>query len=229
MANVDIARHFLCHVSLSPDGSRVAFLDRFFTPDGGLFTRMFVTDRDARELTLIAQEGVSHFDWIDNDTIVVWTRFTMGLANARSSGKLNSPFIKPLLVIARRFRGKWKKRLMAEAYYRIPVENPKSKSRYGWPALNWDGHPMVGRSNGWMVTDFYPDRENRLPVIVYNPERNVRTDVHWFTHHPRSSDTDVKCDLHPRWNRAESLVAVDTCEAGYRQVRVLDVSDIVRA
>jgi hypothetical protein len=48
-----------------------------------------------------------------------------------------------------------------------------------------------------------------------------------FSHHPRDSDTDVKCDLHPRWNRSERLVAVDTCEAGYRQVRVLDVSDIL--
>jgi len=54
-----------------------------------------------------------------------------------------------------------------------------------------------------------------------------RIDAHVFEHNPRSHDTDVKCDLHPRWNRSERLIAVDTCEAGLRQVRVLDVSDIV--
>ncbi|MGA7857613.1 MAG: hypothetical protein WCA11_06795, partial [Terracidiphilus sp.] len=73
----------------------------------------------------------------------------------------------------------------------------------------------------------YPDQNGNLPVILYNPIRNLRTDAHVFAHKPRTSDSDVKCDLHPRWSRSERMVAVDTCEAGLRQVRILDVSDIV--
>lgn len=229
VAKVEASRHFLCHVSFSPDGSRVAFLDRFFTADGGLFTRMIVTDREAKELTLVAQEGVSHFDWVDNDAILVWTRFAGGLASLRSSGILNRPFIKPLLTIARRFKGRWKKRLLAESYYKISVKDPKSRSPFGSPTLGLDGHPMVARSHGWIVTDFYPDKNSRMPVILYNAERSLRVDAQTFIHHSRSEDTDAKCDLHPRWSRSESRVAVDTCEEGYRQVRVLDVQDIVSA
>ena len=224
----DPSSHFLCHASFSPDGSRVVFLHRFFSSDGGLFTRMIATDREAKDLVLLAQEKVSHFDWIDNDTILVWARFSGGgLARVRSRGLLSSPMIKPLLSMARSFTGRWKKKLLAEAYYKIPVTDPKSRVRFGWPSLDADGHPMIARSHGWIVTDFYPDKNGHLPVILYNSNRNLRIDAHVFAHNPRTNDSDVKCDLHPRWNRSERRVAVDTCEAGFRQVRILDVSDVV--
>lgn len=226
--NADPASHFLAHASFSPDGSRVVFLHRFFSADGALFTRMIVTDRKAKELVLLAQEKVSHFDWIDNDTLLVWARFSGGgLAKARASGLLGSPWIKPMLRIARSMTGRWKRQFLAESYYRIAIREPKSRTRFGWPALDSDGHPMIARSHSWIATDFYPDKANRLPAIVYHPERGDRRDVHVFTHRPRSNDSDVKCDLHPRWSRDERMIAVDTCEAGLRQVRILDVSNIV--
>ena len=225
----DAGSHFLCHASFSPDGSRIIFLHRFFSSDGGLFTRMIATDRKARDLVLLAQEKVSHFDWIDNDTVLVWARFSGGgLARARARGVLGSAWVKPLLRIARKMTGRWKKQFLAESYYRISITDPKSRSRFGWPSLDSDGHPMIARSHPWVATDFYPDKTGSLPVIVYNSECGKRTDAHVFAHRPRSKDSDVKCDLHPRWNRSEQMIAVDTCEAGFRQVRILDVSDIVK-
>ena len=224
----DPSSHFLCHASFSPDGSRVVFLHRFFSSDGGLFTRMIATDRAAKKLVLLAQEKVSHFDWIDNDTVLVWARFTGGgLAKVRSRGLLGATWLKPLLRLARGVTGQWKKKLLAESYYQISIEAPKARVRYGWPFLDSDGHPMIGRLHRWITTDFYPDKSGHLPLILFDRERMNRIDAHVFEHNPRSHDTDVKCDLHPRWNRSERLIAVDTCEAGLRQVRVLDVSDIV--
>ena len=227
--NTDSASHFLCHASFSPGGSRVVFLHRFFSADGGLFTRMIATDREAKKLALLAQEKVSHFDWIDDNTLLVWARFGGGgLARVRASGLLGSAWMKPILGVVRNMTGRWKRQFLAESYYRLPITEPELRTRYGWPKLDSDGHPMIARSHPWTVTDFYPDKTGRLPLILYNAERAERKDVHVFTHRPRTSDSDVKCDLHPRWSRDERLVAVDTCEAGLRQVRVLDVSDIVR-
>ena len=224
----DPASHFLCHASFSPDGTRVVFLHRFFSADGGLFTRMIATDREAKDLVLLAQEKVSHFDWFDRDNVLVWARFSGGgLAAARARGALGSPWLKPLLRLARSMTGRWKKQFLAESYYKISIGDPKSRARFGWPSLDSDGHPMIARSHEWIVTDFYPDKSGKLPVILYNPDQARRIDVHVFSHHPRSSDSDVKCDLHPRWSRGERFIAVDTCEAGFRQVRILNVSDLV--
>jgi hypothetical protein len=226
--SADESSHFLCHASFSPDGSRVIFLHRFFSSDGGLFTRMIATDRQAKNLVLLAQEKVSHFDWIDQENVLVWARFSGGgLAKVRARGLLGASWIKPLLRVARSMTGRWKKQFLSESYYRISVENPEARVRFGWPFLESDGHPMIARSHSWIVTDYYPDKTSRLPVILFNPDPARRIDVHVFAHRPRSNDSDVKCDLHPRWSRDEHLVAVDTCEAGFRQVRILDVSDLV--
>lgn len=227
--NIDPASHFLSHPSFSPDGSRVVFLHRFFSADGALFTRMFVTDREAKTLVMLAQEKVSHFDWFDNDTLLVWARFSAGgLAKARARGMFASPFIKPLLRMAQKMTGRWKRQFLAESYYRIPIKDPQSRSRFGWPALDFDGHPMIARSHAWLVTDFYPNKSDQLPLILFNADRNERRDVQVFAHRPRTTDTDVKCDLHPRWSRDECMIAVDTCESGLRQVKIFDVTDVVR-
>jgi hypothetical protein len=224
----DPASHFLCHPSFSPDGSRIVFLHRFFSADGALFTRMIATDRETRKLVLVAQEKVSHFDWIDNDTVLVWARFSGGgLAKARANGMLGASWIKPFLRAARNMSGRWKKQFLAESYYKISIKDPASRSRFGWPSLDSDGHPMIARSHAWITTDFYPDKTGSLPLILYNPEQGTRSDAQVFAHKPRSNDSDVKCDLHPRWNRSERMIAVDTCEQGLRQVKVVDVSDIL--
>jgi len=229
VASADPGNHFLCHASFSLDGSRIVFLHRFFSADGALFTRMIATDREARHLVLLAQEKVSHFDWIDNNTVLVWARFSSGrLARARAKGVLSAAWMKPFLRVARNLTGRWKTQFLAESYYRIPITDPGSRSRFGWPSLDSDGHPMIARSHPWITTDFYPNKTGRLPLILYNPELATRVDAHVFVHRPRSNDSDVKCDLHPRWNRAETSIAVDTCENGKRQVRVLDVSDILK-
>jgi hypothetical protein len=189
---------------------------------------MLATDIEGKTLTLLAQEKVSHFDWLDNDSLIVWARFTAGgMAKIRANGLLSSPLIRPALTLVRSFTGRWKKRLLSEAYYKISISTPAERTRMGWPKLDSDGHPMVARSSPWIVTDTYPDKAGMLPVILYNRDTGIRIDAAVFKHGTRSQDLDVKCDLHPRWNRSEDRVAVDTCEAGVRQVRILNVRDVV--
>ena len=145
----------------------------------------------------------------------------------RSRGILGSRALALPLRLARRLAGRWKRQLLSEAYYSISVTDPTNRKRVGWPSLYDDGHPMIARRHHWTVTDRYPDKMETVPLILYNETTGAYKDVHMFSYSPRSRDTDVKCDLHPRWDRTETRVAVDTCEAGNRQVRIVDVSDIV--
>jgi hypothetical protein len=221
------ARHFLSHPLFSPDGKHVVFVHRFFLPDGSLFTRFLVTDRQARTITVLAEEKSTHFDWWDNETLLVWARFAGALGKARSRGILQSPIVRPLIKLVRAMSGRWKKRLLAESYFKVPIANPAARSRFGWPDLDSDGHPMFARSHRWLLTDTYPDGSEKLPLILYHLDEHRRVDVAWFEDGVTSAQGDAKCDLHPRWNRDETMIAVDTCEAGLRQVQLVDVRDIV--
>lgn len=222
--------HFLTHATISPDGQRIAFMHRFFSPDGGLFTRLLCCDAAGEGLRVLAEEKVSHFDWLDDRKFLVWARFAGGgMAQLRSSGSLNKAWLRPLLNLARKFTGRWKKRLLAECYWVIDVDNPASRERFGWPQLDSDGHPMFARRHDWLLTDTYPDASETLPLILYNPKLGKRIDVARVVDGVTTADTDAKCDLHPRWDSTETRIAVDHCENGRRGVAVFDVAAIVGA
>ena len=223
------AGHFLTHPSISPDGSKVVFLHRFFAEDEGSFTRLLVCDANGSNLIALAEEKVSHFDWLDNQTLLVWARFAGGgLAKMRSSGALNSPFIRPVVNLARQFTGRWKKRVLSESYFSLKVDGSGQKAKFGWPDLDLDGHPMVARQHDWIVTDTYPDAKGELTLLLWNQTTQQRVDVARIRDGVTSQDSDAKCDLHPRWNRDETKIAVDCCHQGLRRIAVFDVSSIVR-
>ena len=221
--------HFLTHPSISPNGQRIVFLHRFFAEDEGSFTRLISCDPQGRNMAVLAEEKVSHFDWLDDDTLLVWARYTGGgLAAMRASGRLNSPWIRPAVNLARKFSGRWKKRVLAESYFAVDLESG-SREKFGWPSLDADGHPMAARSHEWLVTDTYPGKQGLMSLILWNRSRNLREDIAQISDGVSSSDSDAKCDLHPRWNRAENQIAVDHCAAGIRRISIFDVSGIVGA
>lgn len=225
----ELEGHFLTHPSISPDGRTIVFLHRFFARDGGSYTRLLACDAQGQGLRVLADEKVSHFDWLDNDSLIVWARFAGGgLATLRRRGVLNNPFVRPLLAVVRRLGGRWKKQALAEAYYRIPLSPDQPREKLGWPDLDVDGHPMVARSHGWLVTDTYPDRNGDMTLLVWNRHTGERVDIARIADGTLSTDSDAKCDLHPRWDRAENRIAVDFCREGLRGIAIFDVAAIVR-
>lgn len=222
------AAHFLSHPAFSPTAKRICFLHRFFTPDGALYTRLMVGFPDGGGLKVVAEEKVSHFDWFDDDTILVWTRQAPpGLAAARRSGLLASPLLRPLVNIARKLRPGLKQMLLAEAYFMVAVDAPARKTTVGRGLLEQDGHPMFTADRRFMITDTYPDQERKQTLILYDMSDNRRMDIGRFGVDPGLKDSDVKCDLHPRWDRNERLVCIDSTDHGVRQCQIVDVSRLM--
>ena len=92
--------HFLTHPSVSADGSKIVFLHRFFAQDGGSYTRLMCCNSDGKELVELADEKVSHFDWLDTETLLVWARLGgRNLAQMRVQGVFNHPAVKPIINI----------------------------------------------------------------------------------------------------------------------------------
>lgn len=216
---------FVTHVSFNRSGQRIVFMARFFSKDYALYSLIYSARPDGSDLKLIAQEKISHFDWTGEDEIVLWMRKSASaLAAARKSGLLASPLVKPLINVARKFRGRLKGAVLNESYFLVNTATG-DKAPFMAGVLPQDGHPMISPDGKWMIVDEYPDPSGNTPLMLVEMASRRRIDIADFQHDVGSADSDLKCDLHPRWNRAGTMVGVDASENGRRRFTIVDVSD----
>jgi hypothetical protein len=219
--------HFIAHPSFSPHGSHFAFMHRFITPDGALYSRLFVSDTNGSSRHLLAEEKVSHFDWYDENTILVWTRFSSKqLTSIRRSHLLVNPLVMPIIRQLRQLAPHLKQSLFKEGYYLIDINEPKNRQIVGMGLLEQDGHPMFSADRQWILTDTYPDKDHNQTLILFNRITAQRIDIGRF-HAKAINNSDVKCDLHPRWNRANTRLCIDSTHNGIRQCLIIDPTIIL--
>lgn len=67
------ARHWVYHLLVSTDASRLAFLHCNAGDDGIIFCRMITMDLDGRNAHVLDPHGkTSHYDWRDGSTVLAW-------------------------------------------------------------------------------------------------------------------------------------------------------------
>lgn len=90
-----------------------------------------------------------------------------------------------------------------------------------------DGHCTWSPCGNWILTDTYPDKEKKQTLLLYRPADGKRVDLGRFFQE-RATEEQLRCDLHPSWNRAGTQICIDSRCSGQRQVYLLDVSAIVQ-
>ncbi|MDP6506630.1 MAG: hypothetical protein QF886_23595, partial [Planctomycetota bacterium] len=80
-----------------------------------------------------------------------------------------------------------------------------------------DGHCSYSPDESWILNDTYPDSESMRTLYLYHPGSNQRFDVGRFLSPPEISG-EIRCDLHPRWNRDGTRVCFDSAHEGERQI-----------
>lgn len=87
-----------------------------------------------------------------------------------------------------------------------------------WPQLVVDGHPSYS-PDGFVVTDTYPDRTRVASVYLIRDKADIIARV--FA--PFKYDNEVRCDLHPRWNRRGDKICFDSVFEGNRGMYVVNI------
>lgn len=87
-----------------------------------------------------------------------------------------------------------------------------------WPELINDGHPSYSPDGSKVVTDTYPNA-SRLSTIYLIEDQNVNIIGKVFA--PFKYDNDVRCDLHPRWNRSGNKICFDSVFEGKRGLYII--------
>lgn len=98
----------------------------------------------------------------------------------------------------------------------------------GGAVLDRDGHCSFSPDGRWVLTDTYPDETDHRTLILLEWVTGRRIDIGRFFA-PPVADWQIRCDLHPRWNRDGTRICLDSLHEGPRRMYVLDVSSIVGA
>lgn len=93
--------------------------------------------------------------------------------------------------------------------------------KHMWPGLDTDGHPTYSPDGSMVVTDTYPNRA-RVASIFLIADSKIDPIVKVFA--PFKYDNDVRCDLHPRWNRAGDSVCFDSVFEGKRGLYIVNIT-----
>jgi hypothetical protein len=155
--------HYVTHILPSPDGSKICFLNRYWLPDGGIQTRLIICNNDGSNAEVWDEGFLSHFDWVDNDSIIIWGKPASKAQALRSSSALqNIPFVPVLLQlikpVVRKLLGK---KIIPQGFYKlVSADNKFSNNKFSEKLPVEDGHPSFCPANrNLLLTDTYPNKD----------------------------------------------------------------------
>ena len=176
------AHHYLTHLSLNPTSSRIAFLHRYFMPDGGLMTRLMTIGTDGSELRCLAQGFLSHYDWQDDSHIYIYGRSGSTVDAMRNNPIMSNPIIKCSLRLAKKVIksviGKQRGIVGGMSFLMVEDSMRANISAFAKELIPSDGHPMTHPNmRDWCVCDNYPDLEGCRDLFLFNLMQLKRIDI----------------------------------------------------
>jgi hypothetical protein len=218
----DLGKHYFTHIQIAPEGRRFAFIHRCYLASGGLVNNFVVANTDGSSSKIVLDDKMSHFDWKDEQRIIIWCRKNAAIKRLKESKLL--AVARMLFQLSRKIRiNAVRQGLYNECFREINVDSGQVTA-VGKGVLVEDGHPQVNpkNSNIW-INDTYPDAEFIMTLMLFQQSSGRRVDLLKLPTPKELKDQDWRCDLHPRWHPDGSRVCFDSAHLGRRQICVLDV------
>lgn len=119
----------------------------------------------------------------------------------------------------------WKNNIEILAYSRVKgmdgyflfKDKVGTYTRIGEDFFSSDGHPSFSPDGNCFITDTYPDRFRYCYLYLYNLDETKHTNIGKFRQ-PIQFKEELRCDLHPRWNRKGNVICFDSAHQGQRSL-----------
>ena len=184
--------HYVTHPMPNPSGTRIAVLHQYRVPDGGDISRIVTVNLSGGEMRCLAKGLVSHFTWLDDETIFAWGGDERAICSFRESTLWRLPgawtAAKFAKTIMRKIRSIYaqqetKNGLAAQsrAFMLLKDQDNVPIEKSGLGLLTEDGHPMARPGHlSEVVCDTYPNKDGYRRLFLYNTEHEKRVDIGWF-------------------------------------------------
>jgi hypothetical protein len=89
----------------------------------------------------------------------------------------------------------------------------------------FDGHCSYSPDKNFILYDSYPDADGYRKLLLYDiPKKKGLLLADLFScKNEFLANEDLRCDLHPRWNRDGSTISFDSVHEGHRHVYLMDL------
>jgi Tol biopolymer transport system component len=91
-----------------------------------------------------------------------------------------------------------------------------------------DGHCSYSPDRQHMLYDSYPDADGYRHLYVYSLKNKRGVTLGSYYSLP-DIEGDIRCDLHPRWNRAGTHISFDSIHEGKRHVYAMDLRKVMES
>jgi hypothetical protein len=165
--------------------------------------------------------------WVVDDN-KTWTRLLSCDANG------GDPFIFPTASVVSHLAWRDDEHILAystvrelgEAYHYVLFRDRSAEYELiGTEVFTSDGHPQFSPDRRWILTDTYPDRFRVQYLMLYDTLNRRRYHLAKLRS-PFIFSDDLRCDLHPRWNRAGTTICFDSGHTGERALCTLQVGTL---
>lgn len=222
--------HALTQIAFNPSGTRICFMDKYRLPDGGFMQRLITANPDGSD-PYVLPGHITHYDWRNDTEILGYGKFTPLIMDMRNKGVLKNPLLKPFLGIVRNMRGIVKQKIAGQSYLLLR-DTSKEVKRIAVGCMTEDGHPQFSPDGKWVITDTYPNKNHEQTLILYDWNKKKRMNVATFKSLPQGlpeswDESEMRSDLHPRWNRSGTKVCVDSTDGKTRQIYSIEVRNLL--
>lgn len=217
--------HWLEHPTWNPSGTRFAFHHRWSDGRGGFKSRLLTANPDGTDLFMFPDTGLySHLDWKNDQELTVWgikpSSYQATEQFIRDNALLDA-LIRPAYRFVRdNLVGRELDRVLPERGYLQYQDGDDDPTVLASDQLDVDGHFTWSDDERWLLTDTYPLENDLQHLRLYDDKSEELHELgafpSTFAHEP------YKCDLHPRWDRQERRIAVDSAHRDRRQLVVID-------
>ena len=91
-----------------------------------------------------------------------------------------------------------------------------------------DGHCSYSPDRRWILYDDSNPTDNQRNLYLYQNQQRKGYRIGNYYADPRlyQISRDIRCDLHPRWNRSGTAISFDSVHEGTRQIYLMDVREL---